>query len=95
MRRWPARRTTLANRLQFDVEAFAANAENFYAVVADRSHRAAGRFMSVGVYRGTWDHFKRKDRMTFLKGVALGAGDRRSWRCWRCTGITATRSASS
>ena len=29
-------------------------------------------FMLVGVYRGTWDHFKRKDRVTFLKGVALG-----------------------
>jgi FlaA1/EpsC-like NDP-sugar epimerase len=30
-------------------------------------------FFIVGVYRGTWDHFKRKDRVTFLKGVALGA----------------------
>jgi peptidoglycan/LPS O-acetylase OafA/YrhL len=29
-------------------------------------------FFAVGVYRGTWNHFRRKDRVTFLKGVALG-----------------------
>jgi UDP-GlcNAc:undecaprenyl-phosphate GlcNAc-1-phosphate transferase len=63
----------LANRLQFDREAFAGNAENFYGSLPIVLAAQLVGFFIVGVYRGTWDHFKRKDRMTFLKGVALGA----------------------
>jgi len=63
----------LANRLQFDRQAFAANAENFYASLPIVLSAQLIGFLLVGVYRGTWDHFKRKDRVTFLKGVALGA----------------------
>jgi FlaA1/EpsC-like NDP-sugar epimerase len=63
----------IANRLRFDVEAFAANAENFYRSLPIVLTAQLVAFMLVGVYRGTWDHFKRKHRVTFLKGVALGA----------------------
>lgn len=62
----------LANRLQFDREGFAGNAENFYGSLPIVLTAQLVGFMLVGVYRGTWDHFKRKDRVTFLKGVALG-----------------------
>jgi UDP-GlcNAc:undecaprenyl-phosphate GlcNAc-1-phosphate transferase len=61
-----------ANRLRFDVEAYAANAENFYRSLPIVLTAQLIAFFVVGVYRGTWDHFKRKDRVTFLKGVALG-----------------------
>ena len=61
-----------ANRLRFDVEAYTANAENFYRSLPIVLTAQLVAFFVVGVYRGTWDHFKRKDRVTFLKGVALG-----------------------
>lgn len=61
-----------ANRLRFDVEAYAANAENFYSSLPIVLTAQLVAFFVVGVYRGTWDHFKRKDRVTFLKGVVLG-----------------------
>jgi len=63
----------LATRLQFDRQGFAANAENFYRSLPIVLTAQLVGFFIVGVYRGTWDHFKRKDRVTFLKGVALGA----------------------
>lgn len=62
----------LANRLRFDREAFAGNAENFYRSLPIVLTAQLVGFMLAGVYRGTWDHFKRKDRVTFLKGVVLG-----------------------
>jgi UDP-GlcNAc:undecaprenyl-phosphate GlcNAc-1-phosphate transferase len=62
-----------ANRLQFDRQEFAGNAENFYRSLPIVLTAQLVGFFAVGVYRGSWDHFKRKDRMTFLKGVALGA----------------------
>lgn len=63
----------LANRLQLDREEFAGNAEKFYGSLPLVLTAQLAGFLIVGVYRGTWDHFKRKDRITFLKGVALGA----------------------
>ena len=54
------------------MEAYAANAENFYRSLPIVLTAQLVAFFVVGVYRGTWDHFKRKDRVTFLKGVALG-----------------------
>ncbi|HYE86368.1 MAG TPA: MraY family glycosyltransferase, partial [Vicinamibacterales bacterium] len=63
----------IANRLQFDRQEFAANAENFYSSLPIVLSAQMVGFFMVGVYRGTWDHFKRKDRVTFFKGVALGA----------------------
>lgn len=63
----------LANRLQLDRQEFAANAEKFYGSLPIVLTAQLTGFMIAGVYRGTWDHFKRKDRVTFLKGVALGA----------------------
>lgn len=63
----------IANRLRFDREAYAGNAENFYSSLPIVLTAQLVAFFIVGVYRGSWDHFKRKDRVTFLKGVALGA----------------------
>lgn len=63
----------LANRLQFDRQEFAYNAENFYRSFPIVLTAQLVGFFMVGVYRGTWDHFRRKDRVTFFKGVALGA----------------------
>jgi len=63
----------LANRLRFDRELFAYNAENFYRSLPIVLTGQLVGFFIAGVYRGTWDHFKRKDRVTFLKGVAVGA----------------------
>lgn len=63
----------LANRLQFDRQEFAHNAENFYRSFPIVLSAQLVGFMAVGVYRGTWDHFRRKDRVTFFKGVATGA----------------------
>jgi UDP-GlcNAc:undecaprenyl-phosphate GlcNAc-1-phosphate transferase len=63
----------VANRLRFDREAYAGNAENFYGSLPMVLVAQLAAFLIAGVYRGTWDHFRRKDRVTFLKGVALGA----------------------
>jgi len=63
----------VANRLRLDPEAYAANAENFYRSLPIVLAAQLVAFFVLGVYRGSWDHFKRKDRVTFLKGVALGA----------------------
>ena len=74
MRRWPAQRTTLANRLRFDSRSVRGEREKiFIASLPIVLTAQLVAFFIVGVYRGTWDHFKRKDRLTFLKGVALGA----------------------
>lgn len=62
-----------ANRLRFGGEAYLENAENFYTSLPVVLASQLVAFFVVGVYRGTWDHFKRKDRVTFLKGVMLGA----------------------
>ena len=59
--------------MRFDREGFAGNAENFYSSLPIVLTAQLVAFFIVGVYRGSWDHFKRKDRVTFLKGVALGA----------------------
>jgi len=63
----------VANRLRFGQEAYLANAENFYTSLPIVLATQLIAFFAVGVYRGTWDHFHRKDRITFVKGVALGA----------------------
>jgi len=63
----------VANRLRFGQEAYLANAENFYTSLPIVLATQLMAFFAVGVYRGTWDHFQRKDRVTFVKGVALGA----------------------
>ena len=62
-----------ANQLRFDREEYLANAENFYTSLPIVLTTQLVAFFAVGVYRGTWDHFRRKDRVTFLKGVLLGA----------------------
>lgn len=62
-----------ANRLRFASEAFLDNAENFYTSLPVVLASQLVAFVIVGVYRGTWDHFKRRDRVTFAKGVILGA----------------------
>ena len=63
-----------ATRLRFSgVEAYLANAENFYATLPVVLATQLVAFFIVGVYRGTWHHFKQRDRVTFAKGVTLGA----------------------
>ncbi len=62
-----------ANRLRFEQEAFLQNAENFYRSLPIVLAAQLVGFFMVGVYRGTWDHFSQKDRVTFVKGVVLGA----------------------
>jgi len=62
-----------ATRLRFGGEAYLENAENFYTSLPVVLASQLVAFFVVGVYRGTWDHFRRKDRVTFAKGVMLGA----------------------
>lgn len=62
-----------ATRLRFGGEAYLENAENFYTSLPVVLASQLVAFFVVGVYRGAWDHFKRKDRVTFAKGVVLGA----------------------
>ena len=63
-----------ANRLRFGSEAYLDNAENFYTSLPIVLAAQLVGFFIVGVYRGTWDHFQRRDRVMFVKGVMLGAG---------------------
>ena len=63
-----------ATRLRFSgVEAYLENAENFYATLPVVLATQLVAFFIVGMYRGTWHHFKQRDWVTFAKGVTLGA----------------------
>jgi UDP-GlcNAc:undecaprenyl-phosphate GlcNAc-1-phosphate transferase len=62
-----------ANRLRFDVEAYAANAESFYGSLPIVIGVQLMAFFIVGVYRGVWHVFIWRDAITVLKGVLLGA----------------------
>jgi UDP-GlcNAc:undecaprenyl-phosphate GlcNAc-1-phosphate transferase len=62
-----------ANRLRFDVEAYAANAESFYGSLPIVMAVQLVAFFVVGVYRGEWHYFGAPDAMTAIKGVVLGA----------------------
>ena len=61
-----------ANRMRFDVEAYAANAESFYGTLPIAIGVQLVAFFVVGVYRGEWHYFGGADVMTVLKGVVLG-----------------------
>ena len=63
----------VANRLWFGSEAFLENAENFYTSLPIVLATQLVAFFAVGVYHGDWHHLRRKDRVTFGKGVVLGA----------------------
>ncbi len=62
-----------ANRLRFDVEAYAANAESFYGSLPIVISVQLMAFFIVGVYRGVWHVFVWRDAITVIKGVLLGA----------------------
>jgi UDP-GlcNAc:undecaprenyl-phosphate GlcNAc-1-phosphate transferase len=62
-----------ANRLRFDVEAYAANAESFYGSLPIVIGVQLMAFFIVGVYRGVWHVFIWRDAITVVKGVLLGA----------------------
>jgi UDP-GlcNAc:undecaprenyl-phosphate GlcNAc-1-phosphate transferase len=61
-----------ANRLRFDPEAYAANAENFYSSLPIVLAVQLVAFFIVGVYRGEWHLYGADDAVTALKGVLLG-----------------------
>ncbi|HEX6164823.1 MAG TPA: MraY family glycosyltransferase [Vicinamibacterales bacterium] len=61
-----------ANRWRFDVEAYAANADNFYGSLPLVVSAQLVSFFVAGVYRGTWHYFVWRHAVTVLKGVALG-----------------------
>ena len=61
-----------ANRLRFDVEAYAANAESFYGSLPIVLAVQLVAFFVVGVYRGEWHVYGLQDAVTALKGVVLG-----------------------
>lgn len=61
-----------ANRLRFDPEAYAANAENFYGSLPIVLAVQLVAFFVVGVYRGEWHLYGAHDAVTALKGVVLG-----------------------
>ena len=61
-----------ANRLRFDVEAYAANADNFYSSLPIVVSVQLVSFFVAGVYRGEWHFFVWRQAVTVLKGVALG-----------------------
>lgn len=63
----------VANRLRFDVEAYATNAENFYDSLPIVIGVQLMAFFIVGVYRGVWHVFVWRDAITIVKGVMLGA----------------------
>jgi len=61
-----------ANRLRFDVEAYAANAESFYGSLPIVLAVQLVAFFVVGVYRGEWHIYGTEDAVTAIKGVVLG-----------------------
>jgi UDP-GlcNAc:undecaprenyl-phosphate GlcNAc-1-phosphate transferase len=61
-----------ANRLRFDVEAYAANAEAFYGSLPIVLAVQLIAFFAVGVYRGEWHVYSADDAVTAIKGVVLG-----------------------
>ena len=61
-----------ANRLRFDPEAYAANAENFYGSLPIVLSVQLVAFFIVGVYRGEWHLYGANDAVTAIKGVVLG-----------------------
>jgi UDP-GlcNAc:undecaprenyl-phosphate GlcNAc-1-phosphate transferase len=61
-----------ANRLRFDPEAYAANAENFYGSLPIVLAVQLVAFFIVGVYRGEWHLYGAADALTAMKGVVLG-----------------------
>lgn len=61
-----------ANRLRFGAEAYLANAENFYQSLPIVLAAQLVAFFVVGLYRGSWHHVHKRDRVTFAKGVVLG-----------------------
>ena len=62
-----------ANRLRFDPEAYATNAESFYGSLPIVIAAQLVAFFVVGVYRGEWHFFGAHDGVTAIKGVVLGA----------------------
>ena len=62
----------LANRWRFDVEAYAANADNFYGSLPIVVSVQLVSFFVAGVYRGEWHYFGGRDVVTVMKGVVLG-----------------------
>jgi len=61
-----------ANRLRFDPEAYAANAENFYGSLPIVLAMQLVAFFIVGVYRGEWHLYGADDALTAMKGVVVG-----------------------
>jgi UDP-GlcNAc:undecaprenyl-phosphate GlcNAc-1-phosphate transferase len=62
----------LANRWCFDVETYAANADNFYSSLPIVVSAQLVSLFIAGVYRGTWHYFVWRHAITVLKGVVLG-----------------------
>lgn len=62
----------MANRIRFDVEAYAANAEAFYGSLPIVMAVQLMAFFIVGVYRGEWHVYGLNDAVTSIKGVVLG-----------------------
>lgn len=62
-----------ANRMRFDPEAYAANAESFYGSLPIVMAVQLLAFFFVGVYRGEWHVYGLHDAVTSVKGVVLGA----------------------
>lgn len=62
-----------ANRMRFDPETYATNAESFYGSLPIVIAAQLIAFFLVGVYRGEWHLYRAHDGMAAVKGVVLGA----------------------